>query len=405
MTPNRFHLHAVPVRLGANDALPTEFRLFARGENQTEKGSFIFDDAAAASVMAAYRKWGVDLAIDLEHQMLGGISADPTARDARGWCKLQLRNGELWAVDVRWTPDGAERLSQKRQRYVSPAFEIDPDTRRIEKVLNIAITAMPATHNTPALVAASMGAGMDPKQVGAALDALIAGDSEKCAELLKGLIAAAAADPDATTEDAPPPVGDGGADEMTESAVPAAPPADAPADAPMSEDDKKKAAVAAASVLVRLSGKDSLVEALAEAEVWRQSHITLETERQALAAERAMLEAAERREGCAKLVKLAGRAPATVWADDKASAPKKYLASMPIADFREYVADAIKSAPAKSTPVPAKTAPDGGKVVETRYGAVTLSARELKTIEEVKGNVQVYAETKALKETSARRGA
>src|SRR5687768_7283872 len=90
---------------------PTEFRLFKAGWNDTQKGAFLFDEAAAKSVMDAYRVWGVDLAIDLEHQMLDGAPhPDPTARDARGWAKLEVRNGELWAVNVRWTGDGAARI-------------------------------------------------------------------------------------------------------------------------------------------------------------------------------------------------------------------------------------------------------------------------------------------------------
>lgn len=135
---------------------PTQFRLFVKGWNDTENGRYLFDETAAASVMAAYKKWGVDLAIDLEHQMLEeGIASDPTAKDARGWCNLELRDdGSLWAVNVKWTEDGAARLTEKRQRYISPAFAYDEKTRRVSQIVNMAITAMPATHETPALVAA-----------------------------------------------------------------------------------------------------------------------------------------------------------------------------------------------------------------------------------------------------------
>ena len=74
----------------------------------------------------------------------------------------------------KWTQDGAQRLTNKTQRYVSPAFEADVKTKRIEKLFNIAITALPATHRTPALVAASAkgNSGMDPKLVEKALEAL-----------------------------------------------------------------------------------------------------------------------------------------------------------------------------------------------------------------------------------------
>src|SRR5665213_807565 len=147
-----FASRRLAISVGSNGELPTEFRLFTAGWNDTENGKFLFDQKAAQSVMAAYAKWGVDVAIDLEHQMLdGGSSPDPTARDARGWCKLELRpDGSLWATNATWTPDGASRLTNKTQRYVSPAFEVDPKTQRVSKIVNIAITSIPATHDTPA---------------------------------------------------------------------------------------------------------------------------------------------------------------------------------------------------------------------------------------------------------------
>jgi phage I-like protein len=191
-----------PIRLSTGGPLPTEFRLFVKGMNETENGSFLFDDVAARSVMAAYKAWGVDLAIDLDHQMLDGTGADPTARDARGWCRLELRpDGSLWAVGVTWTPDGARRLTNKTQRYVSPAFEADPKTKRILKLINIALVALPATHHTPALIAAS-ARGRKPGLIKQALDAVENGDSKAALALLKQLlVSAAGAAPDGDDED------------------------------------------------------------------------------------------------------------------------------------------------------------------------------------------------------------
>jgi phage I-like protein len=149
------------------DALPSEFRLFKAGENLTTKGVFLFDAKAADLVMAAWKAYGNDLAIDLEH-----LALDPDARaydpDARGWFKLAVRDGELWAVDVKWAPDGARRLSEKTQRYISPAFCTDDDNRVIE-IVNVALVAMPATHSTPALVAAHRGTRMSVKEAARAL--------------------------------------------------------------------------------------------------------------------------------------------------------------------------------------------------------------------------------------------
>jgi hypothetical protein len=137
-----------------SDAPPTEFRIFAAGMNRTSNGDGLFDEQAARDVMARFQTHGVDVMIDLEHLSLDdeGPNFDP---DARGWCRLEVRNGELWATNVKWTADGEARLREKRQRYISPVFEYEKATRRITNVLNIAITAMPATHKIAPLVAAS----------------------------------------------------------------------------------------------------------------------------------------------------------------------------------------------------------------------------------------------------------
>lgn len=140
---------------------PTEFKLFAAGPNPTSKGVFIFDAAAARSVMAAFKSHGVDLPIDLEHLSLSdpSQSARTDGADARGWFKLAVKaDGSLWAVDVRWTPDGERRLRDRTQRYISPAFcteQVKGGGERVLSVTNCALCAMPATHNAAALVAAS----------------------------------------------------------------------------------------------------------------------------------------------------------------------------------------------------------------------------------------------------------
>jgi len=107
--------------------------------------------------MEAYRRQGVDLPIDLEHDSLDDEvrkhRAD--ASDARGWFQLELRaDGSLWAVNVKWTPDGSQRLANRTQRYISPAFTVD-EAGRIVELINVAICAMPATHDAQALVAAT----------------------------------------------------------------------------------------------------------------------------------------------------------------------------------------------------------------------------------------------------------
>lgn len=144
--------------IAAEAPLPSEFRIFKAGLNDTSKGKVLFDAVAAQAVMASYAQHGVELMIDLNHDSLEELPAAmrSDASDARGWFALELRGGELWATNVRWTPDGEERLRSRKQRYISPAFTHDTLTNgqlRPLALINAALCAMPATHNATPLVA------------------------------------------------------------------------------------------------------------------------------------------------------------------------------------------------------------------------------------------------------------
>ena len=497
--------------------LPTEFRLFVAGENATEKGSFLFDEEAAAQTMAAYHQWGVRLMIDLEHQSLEDWTPpEPTARDARGWCDLELRpDGSLWAVNVEWTPDGETRLREKRQRYISPAFTIDTDSRRVMAIQNIAITAMPATRGTPALMsrrpardARTLSVGpsfsdittaidaalrevystpgadgevpccyvsdvfnasvvyycegdlyevsysydgkkavlgsdahkvvrayapapsapmspaavaveadpfpasaspvtspvearaatpvrnvtlsqkappMDPNLAKAIFDVLKKGDSKGALKLLEELFLTQGIGVAAQAEAPPPAEGEGGAAEDA-----------APADAQSSE---AAALTATLSRLIRATAAESFAEVVERVEAFKASHLQLETERQALAAERAALESAERRKLGADLVQ-AGDAPASVWADESATALKPYLARMSLADLREFVGDRVKAskanpAPAIRPPVSASAQPNAAE----ERDAFGLTKAEQALCAEYKSDPATFAALKARRVT------
>lgn len=127
---------------------PRAFRIFRAGDNETEKGKFLFDQEAADAVQAHAKKWGVDHAIDYAHAMLSGANApDPAqAGKAAGWFKLSVKDGELWAERVRWTEPAHAALAKGEWRYMSPAFSYDRDTRRVTALTNVALTNVPATH-------------------------------------------------------------------------------------------------------------------------------------------------------------------------------------------------------------------------------------------------------------------
>jgi phage I-like protein len=350
---------AVSVETNAAGELPTEFRLFAPGVNRSENGDYLFDAAAAESVMSSFGAHGVDKMIDLEHLSLDAKAPhfDP---DARGWFTLELRDGELWAVNVRWNADGAARLTDKRQRYVSPAFAYDPKSGRVTKIVNVAITAMPATHGTAALVAArTQGDDMDPKQIEAVMKA--AGlDPKMMTKVAVALGLDAGADADAVKAAI-----DSFAEKMKkiEDLLSEGEKTDAdekPSDAPPPAAEPPPEAMAAANRIVALTGRASLADSVAAIESWRESHLALESDRAKLEADRAKLEGVERRGLVAQLVKAGFETPATAWSDDNGSVPAEHLAAMSIAGLRDRVAKLTGSrSPAPARVSPPVAGPDG----------------------------------------------
>ncbi len=360
----------------AGDEPPTEFCIFTAGRVETTKGVFLFDEVAATSVIADYEAHGIDLMIDYDHASLASFSLDPAqAGKAAGWFNIELRDGALWAVNVRWTEPAADALRRKEWRFMSPAFHTEEG--RITGLMNVAITNLPATRRLAPLMAASVTALGENimsveefLKVCKALGIDMSSSLEEAMAKIKG-------EPGEPEDDEGE--GEGGAP-----AAPAAEMAAEPATPP--EAEKPEEVAAALSRIMRLSGKTSFVDALSAIETWHASHVELETERTKLATERAVLENAERRKGCVELVSLYGRAPSTVWADDKATAPKKYLAAMSIADFRDYVADAKASGKRPAAPTP--PAP-GDEAVEG------LTPRELAKCVELKIDPKKYAATRA----------
>jgi phage I-like protein len=386
--------------IALGDVPPSAFRIFAAGWNESTKGRVLFDEQAASDVMAAYAAHGVDIMIDLEHLSLNEESRnfDP---DARGWCRLELRSGELWAVDVKWTPDGQVRLSEKRQRYVSPAFWTDKESGRVTEITNIAITGMPATHNAAPLMAASkrgrvpgrlnMADGLTIEKLPALAEALgLSADAalEDVMAALRAIVMAADGQPQ-PTEDTP-------AEE------PAANAADAP---PAAEKDEEKAAeaMAATARLLRLSGKPTLGASLDEVALWRESHVKLEAEQKKLSQERAALEMGERRGLVVELVKLGVELPATAWEDPLAKVlkPAKRLLDEPLADLRKRT-ETWRSAkggkgPSGLTPPKAPVSPEASGSVTLPSGeVVSLNAREVAMFKGRKPEeMQAYAARKA----------
>lgn len=370
----------------AGDDPPSEFRIFAAGANETTKGTFTFDEAAAVSVMAEYARHGIDIPLDYDHAMLGTDRAmDPAlAGRAAGWFALEVRNGELWATNVRWTEPAAEALRAKEWRFMSPAFQTD-DSGRVTSLLNVAITNLPATRRLEPLMAANVmtlgGAMLDAETVKKAIAAVAAKDADAMESLLTEMIAGAASG-EAPAEEAP-------AEALAEEPAP-----------PEDEEEEQAAVMAATSRLVRLTGKGTIGAAVEEVEIWRASHIAIEADRVKLAKEREALELGKRKENAITLTKLGAETPHTTGlAKGKLCAR---LLSEPLDEQNARVAALLaarggKLPPEIKPPPGDATVADGGAVVETPIGPVTLSAREVAMCAEMKIDPKTYAANKPKK--------
>jgi phage I-like protein len=139
--------YSLLVQLSERKEAPSELRLFAAGENQTLKGSFFFDATSAKEVLASYQAHGAKLSFDYGHAMLDRNPVDPSkSGKSAGKFELAIRNGELWAVNIKWTPAAKQAIEDGEWMYVSPAFKAD-ESNRIMRLVNCALTNLPATDN------------------------------------------------------------------------------------------------------------------------------------------------------------------------------------------------------------------------------------------------------------------
>lgn len=377
--------HTLSIDLNG-EAPPTEFRIFTAGDVSTTKGNFKFDSQAAKAVMAAYDMHGIDLMIDYDHASLSDSPVD-ASRSARaaGWFQPEIRNGELWAVNVKWTPAADAALRAKEWRFMSPAFATSEG--RVTRLLNVAITNLPATRNLQPLMAANAkgkitmasDSGLSPKLVSAALAAVASKDAKGSLSVLQQILAAllGGSAEDAPASSDPPDAGSGDA------------PPDATAAASASN-DAVTALAGASRVAMALTGKTDPAEALAELTRRSKVAVELESREVTLAADRKIVEEGERRSLVASLVKLGVEIPATAWADAAGSIPVPRLANEPIAEMRGRV-EALSTARGfarVTTPTP-----PGGTV---SFG---LTAEQLAICAEMKVDPETFAKLAAQRDS------
>lgn len=154
-------LASLQLELLGSDAAeaPKEFRIFKRGETDTEKGKYVFSALSARKVLDGAKRRGNDFPIDYNHSMHMPLALDPAqAGKAAGWFNIEVRADELWAVNVRWTKTAAAMLADREYRYFSPTFTYSKDAREVQELLSVALTNTPATNAMQPLMASQTAA-------------------------------------------------------------------------------------------------------------------------------------------------------------------------------------------------------------------------------------------------------
>lgn len=119
---------------------PEAFRIFRAGVNESDYGPVTFDDIAAAMVMQNARDKGNPFYFDFNHGMTIEGATDEQAK-AAGTFDLEVRDGELWASNCRYTENGSARLTAREYNLFSPYFRTLTDadgTCRPYELLNVA---------------------------------------------------------------------------------------------------------------------------------------------------------------------------------------------------------------------------------------------------------------------------
>lgn len=371
----------------------TEFRIWHAGLNENQNGEpDLFDEKAAKMVLAAQEQHGVRVQIDLEHLSLDDRSPnfDP---DSRGWCTLEVRRDandgpELWAVDVKWTPDGERRLSEGTQLYASPAFYFDAENRPT-RVLNIGLVAKPATDNAPLLAASErIDMRIDLFKVMAIAKVALAqvGKLKTYAEggevagfKIVDLAAFLGVDIDPGDD----PAGfitalkSKLADLVAKLDGTSAPPA-TPDDAMPAEE------MAAAKEMMHLDNLSTLVETRANYVRYRDAYIRSEETTKKLKAEREAIEKKERADLCATLLKTGREDEDTI----------KDLATLSIERLRERAKKAVEQEALEQS-VPHAGAKRLKEAPKTGGTCATLTKRDVAIAKDMKLDEAKFAEIKA----------
>jgi len=127
------------------------------GEVKSSSGDFVLNAEGAAATIAEFRKRGVDLPVDYEHQTLGGEFSSPTGEaPAAGWIKeLRYTPGAGLYAGVLWNQRGLGQISSREYGYFSPVTLVRKKDQVMTGLHSVALTNVPAIEQMERIAASA----------------------------------------------------------------------------------------------------------------------------------------------------------------------------------------------------------------------------------------------------------
>ncbi len=143
MTTHRLALNA-ELPAAVDGKAPDWVELIPAGPNVVGRDgrAWLFDADASQAVLGDFERRSTQLPTDWEHATQHRAPKGEDAPAAAWIDRLEMRDGALWA-HVEWTPRALEQVVNREYRFLSPVFDYDPASTRIQRLVSAGLTNKP----------------------------------------------------------------------------------------------------------------------------------------------------------------------------------------------------------------------------------------------------------------------
>ncbi|AKT38261.1 phage protease [Chondromyces crocatus] len=135
---------------------PAEIQLWSVGPNPTDYGTHHWTERSVREVTEVYETRGNPLQIDIEHNGAADEREQRSSDDpppTGGYAFLEIRAGAPW-LRFDWSAYAVEQVRSRQRLFLSPEYDVDPDTGEITRLVRISLVGDPGTHHARMLASA-----------------------------------------------------------------------------------------------------------------------------------------------------------------------------------------------------------------------------------------------------------